>query len=147
MKTDRQFINALEDTIRSHGAMDKLVSDRAKVEISNRVQDILRAYGITSWQYEPHQQHQNPAEWRYQTVKQFTNMILNHTAAPEFTWLLCVQYICYILNRMACEPLLWRTPLDDLLGPPQTLVPSYASPSGNLYTTGSKMPISPIHPG
>ena len=33
MKTDRQFINALEDTIRFHGAMDKLVSDRAQVEI------------------------------------------------------------------------------------------------------------------
>ena len=30
MKTDCQFINALEDTIRSHGAMDKLVSDRLK---------------------------------------------------------------------------------------------------------------------
>ena len=69
MKTDHQFINAIEDTIRSHGAMDKLVSDQAQVEISNRVQDILRAYGIASWQSEPHQQHQNPDERRYQTVK------------------------------------------------------------------------------
>ena len=43
MKTDCQFINTLEDTIHSYGAMDKLVSDRAQVEISKRVQDILRA--------------------------------------------------------------------------------------------------------
>ena len=112
MKTDRQFINTHEDTIRSYGAMDKLVSDRAQVEISNRVQDILRAYGIASWQSEPNQQHQNPAEQRYQTVKRFTNTILNRTAAPEFAWLLCVQYVCYVLNRMACEPLHWRTPLE-----------------------------------
>ena len=116
MKTDRQFINALEDTIRFHGAMDKLVSDRAQVEISNRVQDILRAYGIASWQSEPHQQHQNPAERRYQTVKRFTNTILNRTSAPEFTWLLCVQYVCYVWNRMACEPLHWRMPLERLTG-------------------------------
>ena len=112
MKTDRQFINTLEDTIRSYGAMDKLVSNRAQVEISNRVQDILRAYGIASWQSEPNQQHQNPAERHYQTVKRFTNTILNRTAAPEFAWLLCVQYVCYVLNRMACEPLHWRTPLE-----------------------------------
>ena len=116
MKTDRQFINTLEDTIYSYGAMDKLVSDRAQVEISNRVQDILREYGIASWQSEPNQQHQNPAERRYQTVKRFTNTILNHTAAPEFTWLLRVQYVCYVLNRMACEPLHWRTPLEQLTG-------------------------------
>ena len=98
MKTDHQFINTLEDTIRSYGAMDKLVSDRAQVEISNRVQDILRAYGIASWQSEPNQQHQNPAERHYQIVKRFTNTILNCTAAPEFAWLLCVQYVCYVLN-------------------------------------------------
>ena len=34
MKTDKEFINTLEDQIRKRGAMDKLISDRAQVEMS-----------------------------------------------------------------------------------------------------------------
>lgn len=43
MKLDKQFVNTLEDNIRKRGAIDKLISDIAKVEIIKRVQDILRA--------------------------------------------------------------------------------------------------------
>ena len=42
IKTEKQFVNTLEDIIRKRGAMDLLISDSAKVEISNRVQDVLR---------------------------------------------------------------------------------------------------------
>ena len=62
VKTDKQFVNTLEDNIRCRGAMDKLLSDGAKAEISNRVKDILRYYSIDDWQSEPHNQHQNKAE-------------------------------------------------------------------------------------
>ena len=34
--------------------MSKLISDRAQVKISKRVQDILRALFIDNWQSEPH---------------------------------------------------------------------------------------------
>ena len=54
MKSDKQFANTLEDNIRTRGAMDKLISDRAQVEISKRVLDILRALFIDDWQSEPH---------------------------------------------------------------------------------------------
>ena len=37
MKTDKQFVNALEDSIRKGGAMENLISDSAQSEISNRV--------------------------------------------------------------------------------------------------------------
>ena len=46
MKSGKQFVNTLEDNIRRRGAMDKLLSDSAKTEISNKVMDILRAYHI-----------------------------------------------------------------------------------------------------
>jgi hypothetical protein len=36
MKTDKQFINTLEDNIRHRGAPTKLISDSAKVEISQK---------------------------------------------------------------------------------------------------------------
>ena len=39
----KQFVNTLEDNIHRHGAMDKLISDSAKNEISHKVKDILRA--------------------------------------------------------------------------------------------------------
>ena len=62
MKTEKQFVNTLEDNIHKRGAMDKLISDHAQVEISNRVHDILRANCIDDWQSEPYHQHQNHAE-------------------------------------------------------------------------------------
>ena len=36
MKSGKQFVNTLEDNIRRRGAMDKLISDSAKTEISNK---------------------------------------------------------------------------------------------------------------
>ncbi len=61
IKTDNQFIHTLEDNICKHGAPNKLISDCAQVEISEKVQDILHTLFIGSWQSEPHQQHRNPA--------------------------------------------------------------------------------------
>jgi hypothetical protein len=43
MHNNAEFVNTLEDVIRKWGAMEKLISDSAKVEISKRVLDILRA--------------------------------------------------------------------------------------------------------
>ena len=57
MKTDKQFINMIQDIIWRSGAMSKLISDRAQVEISNKVQDSSRNYIIKDWQSETHQQH------------------------------------------------------------------------------------------
>jgi hypothetical protein len=96
--------------------MDKLVSDRAEAEISSKVQDILRHLCIDDWQSEPHYQKQNPAECRFQTVKTNTNRVLNMSGAPAFCWLLCLQYVIFIMNRTALESLDWRTPHEMLTG-------------------------------
>ena len=69
LESPKQFVNSLEDNIQKHGAMDKLVSDQARTEIGKHVHDILRALFISSWQSEPHQQQQNLAEHKYQTLK------------------------------------------------------------------------------
>ena len=55
MKTDNELVNTIKDNVRNRGAMDKLIFDRAKMEVSSRVQDILRAPFIDDWQSEPHQ--------------------------------------------------------------------------------------------
>jgi hypothetical protein len=59
MNTTKEFINTLEDVIRKRGAMDKLITDSAKAEISQHVLDILRALCIDDWQSEAEYQHQN----------------------------------------------------------------------------------------
>ena len=99
IKTDKQFVNTLEDNIIQRGAPHKLLSDRAKVIISNKVLDILRTLCIGNWQSEPHQKQQNPAERRYQTIKNAANRIMDRTGAPPFTWLLCLKYVCYLFNH------------------------------------------------
>lgn len=99
IKSDKQFINTLEDNITHRGAPHQLISDSAQVIIGNKVQDILRTLCIPSWQSEPYQQHQNAAERRYQTIKRAANRILDRSGAPSHTWLLCLQYVCYLLNH------------------------------------------------
>ena len=116
LKNDHQFINSLWDTIRRYGAMDVLVSDRAKLEISRKVKDVLRYLCIKDRQSEPHQQNQNPAERRYRDVKFNIQRVMNMSGAPPSTWLLCGEYVCFIMNRMAIGSLDWRTPYEQLLG-------------------------------
>ena len=85
--------------------MDKLLSDSAKSEISNKVMDVLWAYHISNWHSEPYHQNQNPAEWRYRTIKAWTNTVMNRSGAPANSWLLCLIYVCYLLNHIACAAL------------------------------------------
>jgi hypothetical protein len=99
LKTDKEFVNTLEDNIRERGAMDKLISDFAKAEMSSRVKDILRALFIGAWYSAPYQKNQNFAENRYGTVK-----------APANTWLLAMMYVCILLNHLASAALRWKSP-------------------------------------
>jgi len=116
IKTEKQFVNTLLDEIRKRGAMDKLISDRAQVEVSKRALEILRSYCIDSWQSEPHYQHQNHAERRYAVIKPLVNLLLNTSGAPASAWLLAIQYVCHVLNHTATESIKWRTPLEKLNG-------------------------------
>jgi hypothetical protein len=111
MKSDKEFVNVLQDNITERGAPDKLISDRAQVEISKKIHDIARAYGIDMWQAEAYYQHQNYAERRYNTVKTMTNRIMDRTGTPAFCWLLCLLYICFLLNSCVSGALKGRTPL------------------------------------
>jgi hypothetical protein len=116
MKTEKQFPNTLEDNIRERGAPQRLLSDHAAVETSARVKDILRLLHIGDWQSEAYMQHQNFAERCWQDVKRITNTILDRSSSPENTWLLAVQYVCFILNHLATPSLSHKVPLQLLTG-------------------------------
>ena len=115
IKTDKEFVNALEDNIRKRGAMKRLLSDRAQVEISVRAMNLLRGLAIGQWQSEPHQQQQNPSERKYQTSKNWTNRVLNRSGAPPEFWLLALQYVVYLMNH-TFNMTIMAIPLQILLG-------------------------------
>ena len=96
--------------------MNRLLSDRVQVEISNRVKEILSAYGISDWQSEPYHQHQNFAENRYETVKRNANQVMDRFGAPPEAWLMALKYVVYILNRLSHENLDFKTPLEAATG-------------------------------
>ena len=60
VKSDNQFASMFPDNIRQWGSMDKIISDRAQVEISNKVKEMLCALFIGDWKSEPHKYFQNP---------------------------------------------------------------------------------------
>ena len=116
LKTGKEFVNTLEDNIRERGAMDKLISDCAKAEMSERVKQILRALCISAWFSEPYHENQNFAENRYGTIKAATNRVMNLSGAPANTWLLALMYVCLLLNHLASAALGWKPPLQVLTG-------------------------------
>jgi len=117
MKTDWQFVHTRGYHPRQGSSLSRLLSDHALTIRSNRVLDILRALYIGHWTSEPHRQNQNTmVERRYQTVKRITNIVMERSGCPPSCWLLCMQYVCTVLNCTACKSLDWKIPLTVLLG-------------------------------
>ena len=116
IKSTKQFINTLSDNIRKRGAMDTLISDGGKYEISKRVTDLLHSLFIQDYQSEPYHQHQNKAEYRFGLAKRYTNTVMNTSGCPACCWLLCLQYMCVVLNHLASPTLQRICPIQALQG-------------------------------
>ena len=116
IKSTKQFINTLSDNIRKRGAMDTIISDGGKFEISKRVTDLLHSLFIQDYQSEPYHQHQNKAENRFGLAKRYTNTVMNTSGCTACCWLLCLQYICVVLNHLASPTLQGICPVQALEG-------------------------------
>ena len=116
IKSTKQFINTLSDNIRKQGAMDTLISDGGKYEISKQVTDLLHSLFIQDYQSEPYHQHQNKAENHFGLAKRYTNTVMNTSGCPACCWLLCLQYICVVLNHLASPSLQGICPVQALQG-------------------------------
>ena len=116
IKSMKQFINTLSDNIRKRGAMDTLISDGGKYEISKRVTDLLHSLFIQDYQSEPYHQHQNKAENRFGLAERYTNTVMNTSGCPACCWLLCLQNICVVLNHLASPTLQGICPVQALQG-------------------------------
>ena len=114
--SDHRFPIALMNHIRRYGAMDQLISDNAKAELSERVMEILGTFAVDNRTSEPHNKNQNFAERAYRDVKRMVERILDMSGAPNSCWLLALEYACFLINHIASERLGWRTPTEWLLG-------------------------------
>ena len=136
IKSTKQFINTLSDNIRKRGAMDTLISDGGKYEISKRVTDLLRSLFIQDYQSDPYHQHQNKAENRFGLATHYTNTVMNTSGCPACCWLLCLQYICVVLNHLASPTLQGICPVQALQGTTPDFVSCFISHFMSLSTTG-----------
>ena len=144
IKSTKQFINTLSDNIRKRGAMDILISDGGKYEISQRVTDLLHSLFIQDYQSEPYHQHQNKAENRFGLAKRYTNTVMDTSGCPAFCWLLFLQYICVVLNHLASPTLQGICPIQALQGttPDVSFMPHTSFYEPVYYRIDSSEPIS-----
>ena len=59
IKNQKQFINTLYDNIKTRGAMDTIITDGGKYDISKKVADLLRSLFIKQCETETYHHHQN----------------------------------------------------------------------------------------
>ena len=116
IKSTKQFINTLSDNIRKRGAMDTLISDGGKYEISKRVIELLHFLFIQDYQSESYHQDQNKTENCFGPAKRYTNTVMNTSGCLACCWLLCLQYICVVLHHLASPTLQGICPVQALQG-------------------------------
>ena len=135
IKSQTQFNNTLYHNIKTRGAMDTIITDGGKFEISKKVAGVLWSLFINQYQSEPYHQHQINPEQCYGAVKRFINTLMNLTGAPAHCWLLCLVSVCSFLNVTTHLPLMespiFKLSLDKYL----TTAISYILLSGSLFTT------------
>ena len=83
IKSTKQFINTLSDKIRKWGAMDTLISDGGKYDISKGVTDFLHSLFIQDYQSESYHQDQNKTENCFGPAKHYTNTVMNTSASKK----------------------------------------------------------------
>ena len=96
--------------------MNTVITDGGKYEISKKVTDLLRSLFIKQYESEPYHHHQNKAEQHYGIVKRYINALMSRTGAPGHCWLLCLVYVCSLLNVTASPALGGLTPIQALTG-------------------------------
>ena len=116
IKSTKQFINTLSDNIRKWGAMDTLISDGGKYDISKGVTDLLHALFIQDYQSESYHQDQNKTETYFGPAMRYTNTVMHTSGYLACCWLLCLQYLFVVLHHLASPTLQGICPVQALQG-------------------------------
>ena len=96
--------------------MDTLISDGGKYDISKGATDLLHSLFFQDYQSESYHQDQNKTETCFGPAKRYTNTVMNTSGYLACCWLLCLQYICVVLNHLASPTLQGICPVQALQG-------------------------------
>ena len=105
MKREGEGLETLEQFITDWGAPDCIRRDNSKMQNSDGWKKMERKMKIKSETSEPHNQQQNPAERRIQTIKRGTQEIMDRTGSPKFMWFECLTYYTAIMNMISLDRL------------------------------------------
>ena len=75
--SEAEFLGAFQDRVRERGVPTKLITNNAPMYRGWNITKYLREIFVLIWQCETKYQNQNPAENRYQTVKQHTDRTMD----------------------------------------------------------------------
>ena len=103
LSTTKSFLKSFPIFVRKWGAPNCLLADSGSYQSSVRVLDYLRSLWIGLWQSEPHYQHHNQFERRYQTFKRTTNRLMDRTGTPPFS-LVTMYDLCCLYAQPCCRP-------------------------------------------
>ncbi|OEU21625.1 hypothetical protein FRACYDRAFT_167569 [Fragilariopsis cylindrus CCMP1102] len=93
------FLLCFQDRVRQRGCPTGLVADNAPMYRGWKNAVYLRDICISLWQCESKYQHQNYAENRWQTVKRYTNRVMDRSGCPPYVWFLALSYVIFCLNN------------------------------------------------
>jgi hypothetical protein len=116
MKREGEGLQTLERFVTEWGAPDAIRRDNSKMQNSQAWTAYERKMQIKSETSEPHNQQQNPAERRIQTLKGNTNQIMDRTGTPVYMWFECMSYMTSILNMISMDRLGGRNAIEVALG-------------------------------
>ena len=124
----------MESKVRNNSSTHSMATSRPEVlwipcggkyEISKKVANLLRSLFIKQYESEPYHQHKNKAEQHFGVVKRYINTLINLTGVPAHCWLLCMVYVCALLNVAASPALMASPPFKLLLDKSLTSVNFY----------------------
>ena len=113
IKSTKQFINT--SLITSENGEPWIPSSVMEANMKSPSES-LHSLFIQDYQSEPYHQHQNKAENRFGLAKRYINTVMNTSGCPACCWLLCLQYICVVLNHLASPTLQGICPVQALEG-------------------------------
>ena len=79
---------------------NNIINDSIQIEIPKQDMDVPRTCTISNWTSEPYYQNLNLIEWKYRTIKLWTKNVMNESDVSSNYWLLCIIYVCYLLNHI-----------------------------------------------
>ena len=94
-----EFLKCLQDRVRFRGCPTGLEADNAPMYRGWKNSVYHRDVILPLWQCESKYQHQNYAENRWQTVKRYTNRVMDRSGCPPYIWFLALSYVIFCLNH------------------------------------------------